>query len=65
MGLGPKSAIVGGGVYVFLGAKAPFVVAKRESDFFRFVRDCYVFGLMHVEVIKGLEEEWKKEIILI
>lgn len=65
MGLVPKDAVPGDEVFIFLGADVPFVVRKLQNGFFKFLGECYVYGLMHGEAMEGLAEEKKKEIILI
>jgi hypothetical protein len=65
MGLVPKDTVVGDFVYVFLGARMPLVVRRRDNDTFRLIGECLVSGLMHGEAMDGLSEDQLKNITLL
>lgn len=56
MGLAPLSAEPGDVVCIFLGGCTPFVIREIE-DHYKFIRECFVYGIMQGEVMKDLPEE--------
>jgi hypothetical protein len=64
LGSVPKDTMVGDTIYIFLGAKVPFVVRRKEDDTFRLIGECYAFGLMHGEAMEGFSEDRLEDLVL-
>lgn len=58
MGLAPLTAAKRDEVWVVLGAETPMLLRRRDDGYHSFVGECFVYGIMHGEVMKGLD--WKK-----
>ena len=56
IGLVPLASMVGDEVCVLLGSKVPYVI-RREGTQYRFVGECYVFGMMDGEVLEGIDNK--------
>ncbi|KAM5349851.1 hypothetical protein ACJ41O_006356 [Fusarium nematophilum] len=54
IGLAPLATAVGDEVCVLLGGNVPYVI-RQEGQRYRFVGECYVFGIMDGEVLDGLD----------
>ena len=55
IGLAPLASMVGDEICVLMGSKVPHAV-RRDGETYRFVGECYVFGMMDGEVLEGLDE---------
>jgi len=53
--LGPPVTSTGDVIYIFLGAKTPFLLRKQE-EFFEIIAESYVQGLMSGEVMAQMQE---------
>jgi len=51
LGLGPRSMHVGDVVVVLFGGRVPYVL-RPTDEYFRFVGECYVHGIMDGEVVR-------------
>jgi hypothetical protein len=61
VGLAPAKCQVGDVICIFLGACVPHVlrpnVETADTTTFRFVGDCYLYGIMNSEALGMLEKE--------
>jgi len=57
MGLVPKASDVGDEICILFGAATPFVIRSLDAGIYKFIGECYVYGLMNGEVLNGLPEE--------
>lgn len=55
MGLAPLTAAKRDEVWVILGAETPMLLRRRDEGYHSFVGECFVYGIMHGEVVKGLD----------
>jgi hypothetical protein len=63
MGLGPEHMEVGDIVVVLLGGPTPYVlrpVVGSQSQY-KFVGECYVFGLMDCEGLQHVQDELRQK----
>ena len=56
IGLAPFSCRPGDHICVLLGGKTPYVVRKSRKQYFRFIGESYVHGIMHGEALKGPQD---------
>ncbi|KAK3983887.1 het-6-heterokaryon incompatibility protein, partial [Cladorrhinum sp. PSN332] len=54
IGLAPIASMLGDEVCVLMGSKVPHVI-RRDGDIYRFVGECYVYGIMDGEVLQGID----------
>jgi hypothetical protein len=55
MGLVPQNATAGDEICILFGLATPFVI-RRQGGHFRFIGECFVYGLMDGEAIEELPE---------
>jgi len=53
-GLAPIASMVQDQVCVLMGSKVPRII-RGDGDIYRFVGECYVYGIMDGEVLQGLD----------
>ena len=63
IGFLPSNAREGDEIYVFKGARVPFVVRRivgrnfaLPGKYFTFIGECFVYGIMHGEVMEDLPD---------
>ncbi|KAI0891533.1 HET-domain-containing protein [Annulohypoxylon nitens] len=62
---GSESTQEGDMVCIFLGAKVPFLLRKKnDTKYFEIVREAYVHGIMNEEAIKEMQEQEKYFILV-
>ena len=65
IGLAPKMAEPGDHVYVVPGAVVPFVIRRKPEGAAAFMGECYLFGIMHGEILEGLPKERVEDLVLV
>jgi hypothetical protein len=55
VGLAPAASIIGDEIVSLFGGKVLYMT-RRVGERFRFIGECYVLGLMHGEILDGLDE---------
>ena len=64
MGLAPGSTAVEDEIYIF-GMDTPVTIRRLDSGLYRFIGECFVYGLMGGEAMQGLPEDRITEIVLL
>ena len=64
MGFSPKATAPGDDICVFFGNDVLFVVRLLPNRHYRLIGECYIYGLMHGEVMKGLDENLVIDLVL-
>jgi hypothetical protein len=64
VGVGPVDAEVGDEVVVLVGCSVPVVLRERKDGGWRFVGEAYVAGIMDGEILGGLGEGRRRDVVL-
>jgi len=65
MGLAPNGTLPNDEVVLLFGARVPFAIRKSEDGCWNLLGECYVYGVMFGEAMKGLEMEKVEDIVLV
>jgi hypothetical protein len=65
MGLVPRTSAIGDEICIFFGMTTPVVIRRLDSEHYKFIGECFVYGLMDGEVMEGLPQDRITDIVLL